>query len=633
MSDFQLTLRIEKIGDREAMNALNDLDKTGRRIVEGVAGATGRALGDVAVAYERGSKTIRNQLRGIADEHEKNIKALQAEEQAATRGATAQQRAMAAQQNAAEALARRQGNATLAATRGIEQIARSASVTGSALDTVLSQASQLAFGFGAAGPIVGAIAVTTVAVVDLFRRAAVESKKMADDIAKDFERIAGMSVQAQGKILQELYNGNRFSADAIKRGSVKDLERQAAEARAAIANPRNSFIGFQGTKTLTDEGRAAVESLATVNAELARRRELMASITTNSLPFVAAEEAQEEAARKGAKAKKDQNAAFEKWFVLQERQIKGLGLSGELTAMQAGALRDEAKEWTALAKAMDVSNPKYERYLALAKAASDLAMKNDSLATVATRAAAGAQLGPGMNPRDGLMGGLLEGILPTKEQAKELASELSIRIGDAVRNDPFLAAKEAFDKAVVSLAKHMRESIAQSIGGGLAAGFEAAFSGKGIGGAFKSLTATVLAGLGGFMQELGAQMLVIGLGLEAFAASLLSLNGPAAIAAGIALIAAGAGLKAIASSFGNSASVGAGGGGSSSSAGGGSFVPDFLSFGVPAATPVTSQSPGAAPQSIGPFYVIGNDPKVQRDIADIVNSAGRRNLIPGLAPA
>jgi hypothetical protein len=187
---------------------------------------------------------------------------------------------------------------------------------------------------------------------------------------------------------------------------------------------------------------------------------------------------------------------------------------------------------------------------------------------------------------------------------------------------------EADETPVQKLAKTMQTQLSSILGKGISAGFESAFSGKGIGEAFKSLTATVLAGLGGFMEQLGAQMIVVGVALDALSASLLSLNGPAAIAAGIALVAAGAGLKAIAGSFGGgSASAGGGAGGYSGSTGGGGAPMDFLRFGVQAAgTPTTSQ---AAPAS-KPFMnltIIGDGPQIQRELAQIMNSADDRNLL------
>src|SRR5690242_21364501 len=80
MPDFQLTLKIDRVGELEALNALNDLDKKGRRVVEGVSGATGRAMGEVALAYQRGTKSMRLSLEEVAREHEKNIAAMAREE-------------------------------------------------------------------------------------------------------------------------------------------------------------------------------------------------------------------------------------------------------------------------------------------------------------------------------------------------------------------------------------------------------------------------------------------------------------------------------------------------------------------------------------------------------------------------
>lgn len=57
----------------------------------------------------------------------------------------------------------------------------------------------------------------------------------------------------------------------------------------------------------------------------------------------------------------------------------------------------------------------------------------------------------------------------------------------------------------------------------------------------------LLAGIGATMIQLGTQLVLVGIGVEAFKISLSSLNGPAAIAAGVALIALGATFTSIAS--------------------------------------------------------------------------------------
>ena len=74
----------------------------------------------------------------------------------------------------------------------------------------------------------------------------------------------------------------------------------------------------------------------------------------------------------------------------------------------------------------------------------------------------------------------------------------------------------------------------------------------GEGGKLKDVFSGVLSIIGENMQKLGVQLLAVGIGLTVFKKSLQTLNGPAAIAAGIALAAAGTAFKAGASSFAGS---------------------------------------------------------------------------------
>lgn len=178
------------------------------------------------------------------------------------------------------------------------------------------------------------------------------------------------------------------------------------------------------------------------------------------------------------------------------------------------------------------------------------------------------------------------------------------------------------EDAVQALAARMNQALSKILGDGIAAGFEEAFRADGFQNPFAAFAKAVLSGLGSFMEQLGAQMIVVGIALDAFASALLSLNGPGAILAGVALVAAGAGLKAIAGSFGR-ANTTAGTPGYT-----GAPTPSFLSFGVRAASPPTTSLGAPSARATNNWTIIGpDDPKAQRAIADLVNAADRRGLV------
>lgn len=583
MSDFKVTLEIAKVGDREAMAALNDLDAKGRKIVEAVSGATGKAMGDIAVAYEKGSARMRRALDDVAQGHRENVRELER-----------QSRAAVAVERTTQALAARQATAAQSGARSLEAVSRAAQATGDGLNGIISQVSQLALGFGTTGPLVAAIGISTLAIVQMFQRAQQERTKLVVDLAADFERIANMSVVAQGRAAVKLYSGDANAGldenglPKLARFGVEELRRQQADLLRR-SKETVSTVGASGAsrEELSAEARRAAAALKLVNSELKERNRLLASITGRGGSIE----------RAGAEAAGAELAGF-----------VTSGLKADAKAdrkLETEAEREGKRVWAAAVKAFDRGIKDRQR---------------DAKRDV-------AEMIGNMILRDDLLKGLFADAVPSAAAMKDLLSTIDRQISDAIDNDPFLQAQEAFKKRVKELAGFMSQTLASALGDGIAAGFAEAFRADGFQNPFAAFSQAVLNGLGSFMQQLGVQMLVVGLALESFATSLASLNGAGAIAAGIALIAAGAGLKAVAGSFGKSTPVTSG-----SSAGGaaGSAPRDFLSFGVSAgrtAIPVTSQSAPPLRENVGPNYFIGDGPQIQRALAGIINGAASRGLV------
>lgn len=563
MTDFAVTLQINKAGDREALQALDALTRKGREVVETVSGQTGRAMGDVAVAYQSGSASIKRALEDISDGHKKVVREMQAQErQAGT-------------------LATRQASHALAGARSMEALARATSVTGDALNGVIAQGSQLALGFGTAGPIVGAIGIATLAIVEMFQRASREAKKTVDDIAQEFGRIAHMGVVAQGEQAALLFSGDPNATDPMRANSLAELRRQRdmAAQRSTMTTIRGGPGGVE--RVLSEEAKGAAEELKKLNAEIQRRNDLLTSI---------------------------------------------VGVNGRGGSLERAALAGQSADQAGFVTAAMLGDRKDQRS-ELAKAKEQAAWLARAIArqTAEEVKRAKAEMIDDLQASDAARTSIWAELVPSKEEIAKFLKEAAANVKAAIEEDPFLEARRAFDRAVKSLARTMKDALGQSLSEGIAAGLEAAFSAKGIGNAFKTLTSTILAALGGFMIALGGQMIVVGLALDALAKSLLSLNGPAAIAAGVGLIAAGAALRAVAGSFGGNES----GAGASSGAGGGYSAPDFLTFPVrDAATPTTSRSAPTEARQFNQFFVIGPaDPQAQRAIGDIVGRADRRGLI------
>lgn len=571
MTDFRLTLRIDKIGDLEALNALNALDAKGRRIIEGVSGATGRAMGEVALAYERGTKSMRLSLEQVAKEHEKNIAAMVREERAA------------------DALGRRQGLATLSATRGLEQIVRSGTLLSSSLDQTISQVSQLAFGFGVTGPIIGAIGVATVAMVGLFRKAHEETRKLAREMAQEINRISHEDVTSQALTAQRLYSGDQASTYWLEQQGIPALQAMLPGLRQRVKAGTTTRIDFKGghETTLNADARSAAEDLKKVEDRLKEIKPIYDSIMgVGGLGGTLARAAQRQAA---------------------------LDLPGFVTEDLAKGAKAE-KAGDALAKKLADA---YQRELAAdMKSATKLAVAQ-MLADAETTYAA--------------QNSIIAELVPTKKQIDASIKDVSEQISDAIKNDPFLAAQ----KAIHELADRVQREFGAVMGDAMASAFETAFSGRGLKAAFGNLISAALSGLGGLMEAVGAQMIIYGTWVAKFIAHVATFDPIGQIEAGIGMIAAGALLKSIAGSFGHSnggSGGGGGGGGYSGSAGLGSIIDrgviDPTSYSQRTASSI-QQRPGV---TVNATIIGKDDPNAQRQIAEIVTKAVQRGWI-GAAPA
>lgn len=168
------------------------------------------------------------------------------------------------------------------------------------------------------------------------------------------------------------------------------------------------------------------------------------------------------------------------------------------------------------------------------------------------------------------------------------------------------------------LAMQMEASIEETIGDAIFNGFQGAFSGKGLGEIFAGLGRTVLAGLGAMFVDIGRALISYGIVMTGLRVALLNIftSGPAAIAAGAALIALGSTFTAIASGAGRG------------TAGAAAFREPRLPADATTRTitlgPNTTRMAPMAPVNI---TVIGpNDPRAQRAIMSMVRKAQRRGL-------
>lgn len=143
----------------------------------------------------------------------------------------------------AEPTARKWGAASRQMAGGLEAIARQGKVTGESLKAIATQGAEMAFMFGAAGPIVGAIAITGIAIYEHITG----NIKKARDEARQFQtEIQGLrragNLTGAGELSQRLFSGDRFSVQG-ENESAREFEAR----QLGVLGIRGKIAGLRGT--------------------------------------------------------------------------------------------------------------------------------------------------------------------------------------------------------------------------------------------------------------------------------------------------------------------------------------------------------------------------------------------------
>lgn len=122
------------------------------------------------------------------------------------------QRGLRIVKNEAEPTSKQWGTASRQIAGGLEQIARTGKVTGESLKQIVTQGANMAFMFGAGGPIVAALAITGVAIYEgitgRMKEAREEARRFKEDIA-GLQRSGNMTGAAE--LSQRLFSGDKFA--------------------------------------------------------------------------------------------------------------------------------------------------------------------------------------------------------------------------------------------------------------------------------------------------------------------------------------------------------------------------------------------------------------------------------------
>jgi hypothetical protein len=189
-------------------------------------------------------------------------------------------------------------------------------------------------------------------------------------------------------------------------------------------------------------------------------------------------------------------------------------------------------------------------------------------------------------------------------------------------------------KQYIATVQRVAKELSQTIGESFTKGFESAFTGGGLKGAFKAMLGTVLEGLGAMFEQIGINALVGLEFMQNIAIAIATFSTGVGIAAAIGLIAAGAAMKAGGSAIarnGSPSSAATTGAGAPAAPYGGSIF-----GGVNPLTPImpsgasSASSVNAKPSvTLNATFFGKDDPKVQRELLEWVARAQRRGSTSG----
>lgn len=185
----------------------------------------------------------------------------------------------------ADAMISKQASAARQIAMTTETIARQGKITGEAAKQGIAHASNMAFAFGPTGAIVGAIGISTLAIVSMFTRVRREAEETARKAREEFDRMAqmdlvGISRQVRdigvgdARIRRDLASGDpgrRARAEAFVRDDPSRLGVEGVKARLASLNAR-AATGREGGAAVSQILRE-IETLERLLPELEKKLE------------------------------------------------------------------------------------------------------------------------------------------------------------------------------------------------------------------------------------------------------------------------------------------------------------------------------------------------------------------------
>lgn len=249
----------------------------------------------------------------------------------------------------------RYGSAAIGISSAAENMARLGKVTGESAKMMLNQSAQVAFAFGPTGMIVGAVAITTLAIAEMFGRAKKEAKDAADEAEKAFLDLAHSGSLANvTSQMRMLYGGD---PDAKPEQRAKDPKLLGISELRRRRQNLTGFLADKGAPAFTKEMAAALDELEKKYAELVPLAEKFTKITVeqndNGIRFAADKERQAKAEADAAEARRvTQAAAGAQIDDMTQAWKRGMDEQGDAIKARDAKMKESADTTARLADAL-----------------------------------------------------------------------------------------------------------------------------------------------------------------------------------------------------------------------------------------------------------------------------------------
>jgi hypothetical protein len=480
---------------------------------------------------------------------------------------------------------------------------------------LIKSGAEMALTFGVGGPIVGAFGLLGLTIYNVFEHAREEIKKTQTEAIEQLEKLrSGGDLMASAKAQQEAYSGNRFAIQKPDEDDAKFFGRkegysgvksQVERLRDQLPTEALDYIEKHG-KTIENMGyskeieRVGKEyhDLLPILDELKKKYFDLANIT--------AVLSKEQGERDAIKLRHDQEANA---IIDADRRVQMIITEGRATGMsnemikEAISLRAKLREELATMRLDPARREELQHNIGELSSLPGLAQPNGIFPNLPIKLPGGAR-------------SIVDMMFPVNDP---LVPEVAPRIAPILKSakDQIV---EAFIKQVHDpIADTLQNGLASSITGGLTAGIAAGFAHAKIGMAVTLGGRAIIAAIGTMIQQEGEIWLKYGIIKTGLMTALQNpfTSGPAAIAAGTLLIAAGAAISGIYS--------GAGSGGGSSSFAGLSAMPQIIDRGYINTVGAAASGVSARDSVTQNNFIIGSDPRAWRQIQTELDNNAKRS--------